>query len=52
MEEYRKKIQMQPFLKPNCDGRALRIWIKAFIEMMPIIVKDFKDSELVDLLLF
>lgn len=43
---------MQPFMKPNCESRALRIWIKAFIELMPIIVKEYKDTELIDLLLF
>ena len=30
----------------------LRLWIKAFLELMPTIVNEFKDNELVDLLLF
>lgn len=28
------------------------MWIKAFLELMPTIVEEFKDGELVDLLLF
>ena len=39
-------------MKPNCESRTLRIWMKAFIEMMPTIIKEYKDAELVDLLLF
>ena len=34
------------------EPRNLRIWIKAFIEFLPQILLDFKDTELVDLLLF
>ena len=45
-------IQLQPFTKANCDQRSLRIWVKAFIELMPVITKEYKDQELIDLLLF
>lgn len=43
---------MQPFIKLSCESRALRLWVKAFLELMPAIVKEYKDAELVELLLF
>ena len=52
LKDYHALISQQPFIKANCNERVLRLWIKAFLELMPAIVNDFKDSELIDMLIF
>lgn len=52
VKEYHALISQQNFTKANCNERVLRLWIKAFLEMMPTIVEEYKDNELLDLLLF
>lgn len=52
MKDYNQLLSQQPFTKANCNERVLRLWVKAFLELMPTIVNEYKDSELVDLVLF
>jgi len=52
LKDYNDLISQQPFRKANCNERVLRLWVKAFLEMMPTIVKEFGDNELVELLLY
>lgn len=52
LKEYQQLLSQQPFTKANCNERVLRLWVKAFLELMPTIVNEYKDSELVDLVLF
>jgi hypothetical protein len=38
---------------PNqTNSRALRVWIKAFLESLSAIVLDYKEQEIVEMLLF
>jgi len=39
-------------LNGSSEPKSLRIWIKAFIEVVPQILLDFKDTELIEQLLF
>ena len=52
LQDYHELIDQQPFKKANCNERVLRLWTKALLEMMPTIVTEFRDDELVNLLLF
>jgi hypothetical protein len=39
-------------LNGSSEPKSLRLWIKAFIEVIPQILLDFKDTELIEQLLF
>lgn len=52
LKEYHEFISLQRFTKANCEQRDLRLWAKAFIESMPAIIGEYKDDELVALVLF
>jgi len=52
IKDYHELISQQPFTKAGCHERVLRLWTKAFLEMMPTIVSEFGDLDLVELLLY
>lgn len=52
MKEYYQMINKQSFVNTKEEASSLRIWIKVFIDTMSILIDDFKDYELLELLIF
>ena len=52
LQDYQKLISSQHFTKANCNERVLRLWVKAILEMMPAIITEYGDTELIELLLY
>lgn len=51
-QQFYAEFKNQTFLNGASEPRFLRLWMKAFLETLPQIILDFKDTELVDLLMF
>lgn len=45
-------INRQSFMNAKEDPKALRIWAKVFLDSLCIIINDFNDMELLELLVF
>jgi hypothetical protein len=52
MKEYYRLINKQSFVNAKEEPAALRIWMRVFMDSLPLIIDDFKDYELLELLLF
>jgi hypothetical protein len=53
LKEFYNVINKQSFMNAKDENsRNLRIWVKVFLEMLPKLIHEYQEKELVDLFVF